>query len=252
MSQIAASYRSEAHSLDDREKHPGDLSNKYPPGLRADPGTRHASAPVMRSRSSGAFQSEVSSGDTRNTALYIGEMHWVGECLGQRCEKHRTRALSTRNDRQWTSDQHIRDLCLRVGIDVPLRNISFSEHKVNGKSKGLAFVDFESNELARKVQSWLETHGFQSKKVTAKLGVGGTGVTPFRTLPKGAGNALHRDENSASQTGGQSRAGDSAGTRSVSDSMMWRQSKEKVEPSKTNRGPNTKPAVSNNNWRSRA
>ncbi|SCZ90291.1 BZ3500_MvSof-1268-A1-R1_Chr1-3g01896 [Microbotryum saponariae] len=238
MSQSAASSRYDAaHSQDDRQEQPGDSSNKYPSRLRVEPGLRHSSAPVMHSRSSGVAQSNPSAGDPLNTALYIGDMHW------------------------WTSDQHIRELCLRVGIDVPLRSISFSEHKVNGKSKGLAFVDFESHEMARKVQSWLETHDFQSKRVTTKLGAGGAGgagVTPFRTLPKephvrtGVGNATRRDENSPGQVGGQSRARDSGGSRSVSDSVMWRQSKEAVEPSKSSRGNNTKPAAANNNWRSRA
>lgn len=37
---------------------------------------------------------------------------------------------------QWTSDKHIMTVCKDIGAPIGLKDVCFSEHKVNGKSKG--------------------------------------------------------------------------------------------------------------------
>ncbi|GAA6011814.1 hypothetical protein JCM11491_000759 [Sporobolomyces phaffii] len=105
----------------------------------------------------GATQSNTS----QMTAIFVSDMHW------------------------WTSDQHLVELCHLAGAgNVKVKDVSFSEHKVNGKSKGVAYIETGSVEGAALVKRYVDSNEYQQKRMTCTLVIGSNLGSPFRTLPR--------------------------------------------------------------------
>ncbi|KAL8897239.1 MAG: hypothetical protein Q9207_007313 [Kuettlingeria erythrocarpa] len=95
------------------------------------------------------------------TALFISELHW------------------------WVNEDDIRGWANQIQCEDELEDVTFNEHKVNGKSKGQAYVLFKSPQAATAIKQSIESFG-EGQQYFKKFSVSYTNpfTNPFRTVPK--------------------------------------------------------------------
>ncbi|KNC99466.1 uncharacterized protein SPPG_05702 [Spizellomyces punctatus DAOM BR117] len=107
----------------------------------------------------------------------------------------------------WTSDEDLRSIAVDAGVGDQLvaTETTFQEHKVNGKSRGIAYMTFQTPDAAKTVKGMLEMIEIHGKKPTVAFADPAQRKNPFRHVPRDpkearAANALRSTHQSPQGT----------------------------------------------------
>ncbi|KAJ5819883.1 hypothetical protein N7474_005474 [Penicillium riverlandense] len=101
----------------------------------------------------------------------------------------------------WTTDDDIRGWVNQAECEDGLKDVTFSEHKVNGKSKGQAFVEFTTPQAATAAKHQIESLGLTGSSGRKHVVIyTNPHANPFKTLPKDA--PMRKDNRSVGGGGG--------------------------------------------------
>ena len=122
----------------------------------------------------------------------------------QPAEPGATTALKLADLHWWTTEEDLRSFCAKAESESELKDLSLGEHKINGKSRGEAYMEFSTAEAASATKRELErepekpTAGMRNAKFSVYFSHVGN---PFRT-GSAAGAPVKRDFGNQNQARG--------------------------------------------------
>lgn len=130
-------------------------------------------------------------GDDGHDQTRSGEAADEGPADERPVDAGATSALKLAELHWWTTEEDVRELCAHADAESELLELAFGEHKINGKSKGEAYLEFSSlqaataakREIARASQV-KEESGLKKTPFTVYFTTGGN---PFRTAQGSTG-----------------------------------------------------------------
>lgn len=84
----------------------------------------------------------------------------------------------------WVNEEDIRGYTVDVNEESSVRTVVFDEHKVNGKSKGVVYIDFNSIESATKVKTHVEQNIKGENQSSLNVTFVSSTLNPFRNFTK--------------------------------------------------------------------
>ncbi|KAJ0123189.1 rrm domain-containing protein [Diaporthe amygdali] len=104
-----------------------------------------------------------------------------------------TAALLISELQWWNTEDEVRNWVHEADCEDELKDITFSEHKVNGKSKGQAYIELASNQAATATKRHIdsvfgsdENGAGHNQQRRPTVSYHSPGNNPFKTLPKDA------------------------------------------------------------------
>ncbi|KAM0322693.1 hypothetical protein ACHAQA_009284 [Verticillium albo-atrum] len=100
-----------------------------------------------------------------------------------------TNAITISDLNWWNTDDEIRGWAREAHCEDEIKDITFSEHKVNGKSKGQVYIEFSSQQAATATKHLVDAlEGNTPGQKRYNIAYSNPNVNPFRTLPKDTSN----------------------------------------------------------------
>lgn len=110
-------------------------------------------------------------------------------------EPNATPAIQIRDLHWWTTEEDVRHFCAAANVEADLKEITFGEHKINGKSRGEAYLEFSNASSASAVKKLIEERDAPQEGETE-----GKRKHPFQTFYCGVGNPFKgRDSGQATK-----------------------------------------------------